>query len=95
MQIVIDKIQEFASEIAKPAWEWDEPAADEGLQEKVEAVIGDRLALAYSEKDKLKRQQSVRDLRTEVVEEVAGEEDSDLSEEIAEIFGKAEKLRTS
>ena len=91
MQIVIDKIQEFASEIAKPAWEWDEPAADEGLQEKVEAVIGDRLALAYSEKDKLKRQQSVRDLRTEVVEEVAGEEDSDLSEEIAEIFGKAEK----
>jgi len=57
----------------------------------VEAVIGDRLALAYSEKDKLKRQQSVRDLRTEVVEEVAGEEDSDLSEEIAEIFGKAEK----
>ncbi len=91
MQIVIDKIQEFASEIAKPAWEWDEPAADEGLQEKVEAVIGDRLALAYSEKDKLKRQQSVRDLRTEVVEEVAGEEDSDLSEEIAEIFSKAEK----
>ena len=91
MQIVIDKIQEFASEIAKPAWEWDEPAADEGLKEKVESVIGDRLALAYSEKDKLKRQQSVRDLRTEVVEEVAGEEDSDLSEEIAEIFGKAEK----
>ena len=91
MQIVIDKIQEFASEIAKPAWEWDEPAADEGLQEKVEAVIGDRLALAYSEKDKLKRQQSVRDLRTEVVEEVAGEEDSDLSEEVAEIFSKAEK----
>ncbi len=91
MQIVIDKIQEFASEIAKPAWEWDEPAADEGLQEKVEAVIGDRLALAYSEKDKLKRQQSVRDLRTEVVEEVAGEEDSDRSEEIAEIFSKAEK----
>ena len=91
MQIVINKIQEFASEIAKPAWEWDEPAADEGLQEKVEAVIGDRLALAYSEKDKLKRQQSVRDLRTEVVEEVAGEEDSDLSEEIAEIFSKAEK----
>ena len=91
MQIVIDKIQEFASEIAKPAWEWDEPAADEGLQEKVEAVIGDRLALAYSEKDKLKRQQSVRDLRTEVVEEVAGEENSDLSEEIAEIFSKAEK----
>ena len=22
MQIVIDKIREFASEIAKPAWEW-------------------------------------------------------------------------
>ena len=91
MQIVIDKIQEFAAEVAKPAWEWDEPAADEGLKEKVETVIGDRLALAYSEKDKLKRQQSVRDLRTEVVEEVAGEEDSDLSEEIAEIFSKAEK----
>jgi len=91
MQIVIDKIQEFASEIAKPAWEWDEPAADEGLKEKVEAVIGDRLALAYSEKDKLKRQQSVRDLRSEVIEEVAGEDDSNVSEEIAEIFGKAEK----
>ena len=91
MQIVIDKIQELAAEIAKPAWEWSEAVEDEGLKEKVETAIGDRLALAYSEKDKLKRQQSIRDLKDEVVKEVAGEDDSELSEDIAEIFGKAEK----
>ena len=91
MQIVIDKIQEFAAEIAKPAWEWNEPIKDEGLKQKVETVIGDRLASAYSETDKLKRQQSIRDLKDEVVKEVAGEDGSDLSEDIAEIFSKAEK----
>ena len=91
MQIVIDKIQELAAEIGKPAWEWSEAVEDEGLKEKVETAIGDRLALAYSEKDKLKRQQSVRDLKEEVVKEVAGEDDADLSEDIAELFGKAEK----
>ncbi len=91
MQIVIDKIQELASEIAKPTWEWSEAVEDEDLKQKVETVIGDRLALAYSEKDKLKRQQSIRDLKDEVVKEVVGDDDSDLSEEIAELFGKAEK----
>ena len=91
MQVVIDKIQELAAEIAKPAWEWNEAVEDEDLKQKVETAIGDRLALAYSEKDKLKRQQSVRDLKEEVVKEVAGEDDADLSEDIAEIFGKAEK----
>ena len=91
MQIVIDKIQELASEIAKPAWEWSEAVEDEDLKQKVETVIGDRLALAYSEKDKLKRQQSIRDLKDEVVKEVVGDDDSDLSDEIAELFGKAEK----
>ncbi|MFL2525896.1 MAG: polyribonucleotide nucleotidyltransferase [Candidatus Azotimanducaceae bacterium] len=91
MQIVIDKIQELAAEIAKPAWEWNEAVEDEDLKQKVETAIGDRLALAYSEKDKLKRQQSVRDLKEEVVKEVAGEDNADLSEDIAELFGKAEK----
>ena len=91
MQVVIDKIQELAAEIAKPAWEWNEAVEDEDLKQKVETAIGDRLALAYSEKDKLKRQQSVRDLKEEVVKEVAGEDDADLSEDIAELFGKAEK----
>ena len=91
MQVVIDKIQELAAEIAKPAWEWNEAVEDEELKQKVETAIGDRLALAYSEKDKLKRQQSVRDLKEEVVKEVAGEDNADLSEDIAELFGKAEK----
>ena len=91
MQVVIDKIQELASEIAKPAWEWNDAVEDEGLKQKVETVIGDRLALAYSEKDKLKRQQSVRDLKDEVIKEVVGDDDSDLSEDIGELFGKAEK----
>ena len=91
MQVVIDKIQELAAEIAKPAWEWNEAVEDEDLKQKVETAIGDRLALAYSEKDKLKRQQSVRDLKEEVVKEVAGEDNADLSEDIAELFGKAEK----
>ena len=91
MQVVIDKIQELASEIAKPAWEWNDAVEDEGLKQKVETVIGDRLALAYSEKDKLKRQQSIRDLKDEVIKEVVGDDDSDLSEDIGELFGKAEK----
>ena len=91
MQVVIDKIQELASEIAKPAWEWNEAVEDEGLKQKLETVIGDRLALAYSEKDKLKRQQSIRDLKDEVIKEVVGDDDSDLSEDIGELFGKAEK----
>ncbi len=91
MQVVIDNVQALADEVGKPRWDWSEEKPDEALAEKVSASIGEKLDEAYAEKDKLKRQESVKALKAAVVEDVVGETDDNLAEEVSDAFGKIEK----
>jgi len=91
MQVVIDNVQALADEVGKPRWDWSEEKPDETLAEKVSASIGEKLDEAYTEKDKLKRQESIKSLRASVIEEVVGDDDVSLAEEASEAFSKIEK----
>ena len=89
MQVVIDNVQALADEVGKPRWDWIEEEPNKALAEKVSGAIGDKLDEAYTEKDKLKRQESVKSLKAAVIEEVA--DDTNLAEEVSDAFGKIEK----
>ena len=91
MQVVIDNVQALADEVGKPRWDWNEEKPDEALSEKVRASIGEKLDEAYAEKDKLKRQESVKSLKASVIEEVVGDDDASLAEEASDAFSKIEK----
>ena len=91
MQVVIDNVQALADEVGKPRWDWSEEKPDEALAEKVRASIGEKLDEAYTEKDKLKRQESIKSLKASIIEQVVGDDDASLAEEASDAFSKIEK----
>ena len=91
MQVVIDNVQALADEVGKPRWDWSEEKPDEALAEKVSASIGEKLDEAYNEKDKLKRQESIKSLKASIIEQVVGDDDASLAEEASNEFSKIEK----
>ena len=63
MQPVIGLIQELAAEAGRPSWSWAPPTEDSGLVEKVDALVGERIAEAYRIVDKAERQGAVAEVR--------------------------------
>jgi len=72
MQVAIDAIEGLAREVNPPDWGWAPPAADEGLQTRVEERCGDELAAAYRTAEKMERQDRVGAVREAAVAEFAG-----------------------
>ena len=92
MQAVITLIESLASEAGKPAWEWESPSVDPALVAKVEESASDALRQGYRTVDKMTRQDKVRDIRTNTVEALAGEETSEWSvPQVLDVFKKLEK----
>ena len=63
MQPVIALIRELAAEAGRPAWNWAPPAQDSALAERVEGVVGQRVAEAYRIVDKAERQTALAEIR--------------------------------
>ena len=81
MQAAIAAIKELAAEAGKPRWDFQPPALDATLAEKLQAAIGERLAEAYRTTAKQERQDAVRELRSLALEQLGDEfEQDDVSE---------------
>ena len=81
MQAAIAAIKELAAEAGKPRWDFQPPAPDATLAEKLQAAIGERLAEAYRTTAKQERQDAVRELRALALEQLGEEfEQDDISE---------------
>ena len=72
MQVAIDAIEGLAQEANPSDWGWAPPAADEGLQTRVEERCGDELAAAYRTVEKMERQDRVAAVREAAVAAFAG-----------------------
>ncbi len=75
MQTAISAINELAAETAKPAWDWEAPAADEDLASAVAAQAQAGMTAAYQISDKQERQAAVSDVKAAAVEAIAEEGD--------------------
>jgi len=92
MQVVIQAINELAAEAGKPKWDWQPEPTDDALLAQVSDVVKSDLGEAYRISDKMERQNAVSELRSKVVEQLAGGEDSELdADDVSEMFGKVEK----
>ena len=91
MQIAIAAIGELAAEAGKPKWEFEPPAVDAGLAEKVEATAREDLAAAYRTTDKQERQSKVRAVRDAVLAQCGGEDGEFADDDIVDAFYKLEK----
>ena len=88
MQAAIAAIKELAAEAGKPRWDFQPPALDATLAEKLQAAIGERLAEAYRTTAKQERQDAVRELRALALEQLGDEFEQD---EVSEAFYKLGK----
>ncbi|MEE4377913.1 MAG: polyribonucleotide nucleotidyltransferase [Candidatus Competibacteraceae bacterium] len=92
MQTAIQAIRELAAETQVSAWEWQAPVPDETLSAAVNAAAETALVDAYQISEKQLRQQTVREVRTRVVEQLLAQEDNDwTADEIQKAFAAAEK----
>ena len=92
MQVVITAIQEFAAEVANPAWELPAVVQNEELKAQLITGYADQLAAAYQITDKLERYTRVGEVKSEALAAVAGKEDGQPSaEEVSGLVGSIEK----
>ena len=91
LQIAIQAIEEFAQEANKPTWDWQAPQADESLAEKVSIQCRQSLGEAYQIAEKVARQSRVSEIRNQMVESLAGEQEGLDGAEVLSAFSKIEK----
>jgi polyribonucleotide nucleotidyltransferase len=92
MQAVISLIRELKAEVGKPAWDWTQEPDDEELAKRVAESATDGISEAYRITDKLERQARVFEVRSKIVEELSGAEDSQWgASEVVSAFSQLEK----
>ncbi|MDN7123327.1 polyribonucleotide nucleotidyltransferase [Pseudidiomarina terrestris] len=86
MQTVIENINEFTAEAGKPKWEWEAPATNEELLNKIKALAEDGIGEAYRITEKTERYEQVKKLRDEVIEKLTAEDESLDAKQIGNLF---------
>ncbi|MDC0612076.1 polyribonucleotide nucleotidyltransferase [Vibrio sp.] len=90
-QAAITAINEFAAEVATPAWEWVAPAENTVLKDKVAQLAEARLTEAYQITEKMARYDQVAVIRNDVVEALVAQDETVDTNEVKEIFHSLEK----
>lgn len=94
MQVAIDAIGEFAAAYGKPKWDWQPPAENRELKEKIRALVWQDLEAAYSIVEKMARRDAVAAARAKAVAALAATEANPEGydeKEIEKLFHDLEK----
>ncbi|MGL9751369.1 MAG: polyribonucleotide nucleotidyltransferase [Symbiopectobacterium sp.] len=90
-QVVIDNINELVKEAGKPRWDWQAPAVNVALLDRVKALSETRLGDAYRITEKQERYAHIDVIKSEVSAELLAADDSLDANEIQDILGSIEK----
>jgi polyribonucleotide nucleotidyltransferase len=92
MQVAINAITEFASDLGKPKWDWVAPQINEALVESVKTESFNKITEAYQITNKKDRQKALGEIRHEVIQTLVSCENSEWNaEEIQSELYKLEK----
>lgn len=92
MQTAIQAINEFSAEVNTTPWEWQAPEADQTLNAKVSSQCESDITQAYSVADKMQRQDRLSEIRSAVVEALAGDsEDAPQEGEVRAAIAELER----
>lgn len=90
-QVVINEINEFAAEVATPAWEWTAPQENLTLKEQIAQLAEARLTEAYQITEKMARYEQVNQIKASVIESLLGEDDTLDVMDLKKMLGALEK----
>lgn len=78
-QVVIEAIKEFAAEAGKPRWDWQAPAKNEALINRIKELSEARLGEAYRITEKQARYEQIDAIKADVCATVLAESSEDES----------------
>ncbi|WP_407082614.1 polyribonucleotide nucleotidyltransferase [Photobacterium leiognathi] len=90
-QTVIKAINEFAAEVATPAWDWVAPTENTALKNKIAELAEAKLVEAYQITEKMARYDRIHEIADEVNEVLLAEDVEANTKEIHTIFHDLEK----
>ncbi len=90
---VVKAVRELAEEAGVEHWDWEAPAVDESLTEKVAAAATQGLTDAYAIADKMQRRDAIGAAKQAVIDSLCDEEDENApaSGDVSSAFSKLEK----
>ncbi|GAB6261544.1 polyribonucleotide nucleotidyltransferase [Photobacterium sp. CCB-ST2H9] len=90
-QTVINAINEFAAEVATPAWNWVAPEENTALKARVAEKAEALLTEAYQITEKMARYEKVGAIKSDVVAALLAEDETLEEREIRDMLGSLEK----
>lgn len=95
MQTAIKAIKEMVDEAGTEVWEWEAPAVNPTVADRLIELCKADLEAAYQIKDKIERQQTISDINDRVIEQLitenAGKDDeAALLQDAKQVFGNLE-----
>ncbi|MCG3730025.1 polyribonucleotide nucleotidyltransferase [Vibrio cincinnatiensis] len=90
-QVVINAINEFAAEVATPAWEWQAPEENTALKEKIALLAEARFTEAYQITEKMARYEQVGQIKSDVIDTLLAEDDTLDVMDIKKMLSSLEK----
>ena len=91
MQPAIAAIAEMANEVGNERWEWEAPAADEGVHSRVESLIGGNVSEAYQIADKAARQDKMTEIRQSAIDQLCADDEGDSLDAVKASIKAVEK----
>ncbi|MCG3721678.1 polyribonucleotide nucleotidyltransferase [Vibrio cincinnatiensis] len=90
-QVVINAINEFAAEVATPAWEWQAPEENTALKEKIALLAEARFTEAYQITEKMARYEQVGQIKSDVIDALLAEDETLDVMDIKKMLSSLEK----
>ena len=91
MQAVVNAVNEFAAEAAKPTWDWQAPAEDVELKEAVTAAVGAAIGEAYQISDKMDRYTRLGEIKADAVAQLCAADEGPAEADVLAMVAKLEK----
>lgn len=95
MQVVINAINELVKEAGSKTWEWQAPAVNHALEQRLASAIQTELEQAYSIQEKQRRHEAIDFLRNRALELLVPIDASDADPTEGEVLKAFEKLESS
>jgi polyribonucleotide nucleotidyltransferase len=86
MQSVINAINEFAAEAGKEKWDWQAPATNDSLLNKIKELAEQGIGDAYRITEKAKRYEQIAALKSEITEKLVAEDETLDAKEIGDLW---------
>ncbi|OZB05615.1 MAG: polyribonucleotide nucleotidyltransferase [Idiomarina sp. 34-48-12] len=90
MQTVVNAINEFAAEAGKEKWDWQAPATNDALLNKIKELAEQGIGDAYRITEKAQRYEQIAALKAEVTEKLVAEDETLDAKEIGDLFHSLE-----